>query len=145
MLHFQTGIESVKAPAGNGQQKLDVLEVLLSHVRWKKRLSNYIKDGGEEILDPETLSCDSTCSLGHWLYGYGDHVYGNKARFKELKALHAEFHHYAAEIVRAVNRGEGEKAQKLLHHGDYARVAWHMNALLARISMEFDFTESAGN
>lgn len=144
MLHLQTGIESVKAPPGKGQQQLDVLEALLSHVRWKKRLSGYIKGDGEEALDPDTLDSDSRCLLGQWLHGYGNHRYGDNARFKELKDLHAEFHHRAAEIVRAVHQGEGEKARGLLEYGDFSRAARRINVLLARISLELEFTESAG-
>ncbi len=142
MLHFQTGIESVVAPPGSGQQQLDVLEALLSHVRWKKRLSGYIKGDGE-VLDPDTLNNDSHCSLGQWLHGDGDHRYGDNVRFNELKELHAEFHHRAAEIVRAVHQGEGEKARALLEHGEFSRAARRINVLLARISLEFEFTESA--
>ena len=144
MLHFQTGIESVKVPPGSGQQQLDVLEALLSHVRWKKRLSGYIEGDGEEVLDPDTLNSDSHCSLGQWLHGYGDHRYGDNVRFKELKDLHTEFHHRAAEIVRVVHQGEAERARTLLEHGDFSRVARRINLLLARISLEFEFAESAG-
>lgn len=140
MFHSPAGILSVKAPVGYEQEQLNILEALLSHVQWKKRLLNYIQGHGEVTLGPETVQCDLSCSLGHWLHGYGGDAYGNTVLFVQLKALHGEFHRHAAAIVRAVNQGQGEEALNLLQNGEYAKCAKRINALLARISLAYDLS-----
>ncbi len=138
MFHSSAEILSVKAPVGYEQEQLDILEALLSHVQWKKRLLNYIQRNGEVTLDPERVQSDSNCSLGHWIHGYGGDAYGNTALFVQLKALHGEFHRHAAAIVRAVNQGQGGEALNLLRNGEYTKTANRFNALLARISLGYD-------
>lgn len=138
MLQWQDGVEPVENMVGNRFGQLDVLEALLEHVRWKNRLSNYIEGRGEEKLDPEMVRRDSDCVLGQWLQGIGGILHGESLRFLELIALHDQFHRHAAEVVRAVDRGERDRALNLFQHGSYAKSSRRINALLARISLEFD-------
>lgn len=138
MFQVQNGL-NVESLVWNRGEQLDVLEALLAHVRWKKRLLNYIEEKSEERLDPVTMRCDSACALGQWLHGVGKVIYGEKPLFVELMTLHAEFHRQAAEVVCAVDRGERDRALTLLQQGNYARTSRRLNAVLAKISLEFDF------
>ncbi len=133
MLQMRNEFESTNQTV----EQLNVLEALLAHVRVNKRLLNYIDGSSEGRLDAEAMRCD--CVLGRWIYGNGGIIYGEKPLFKELMSRHAEFHHQAAEIVCAVERGEREWARKLLQQGSYARTSRRINALLARMSLEFEF------
>lgn len=139
MFQSQSGIESNERMPWHRGGQLDVLEALLAHVRWKQRLSNYIEGKGEEKLDSEMVRRNADCALGQWIHGAGGRVYGETPLFRELMTLHAEFHEQAAEVVCAVDRGEREKARGLLLQGRYAKTASRINALLAKISLEFEF------
>ena len=138
MLQMQRDIAS-GCQTWNRYEQLDVLEALLAHVRVKKRLLNYIEGHAEEPLEAEAMHRDGDCALGQWLQGEGGTIYADNPLVDELRCRHGEFHHQAAEIVRAVDRGEREWAMELLQHGSYASTSRRMNALLARISLDFEF------
>jgi len=131
--------ENGKDSGGSGHEQLDVFEAIQAHVQWKQRLLGYIHGTGEEVLDPERVGSDCLCSLGQWIYGHGGSHYGGHPRFGELKSLHADFHFHAAEVVRAVHRGQGEDALELLQKGEYAKVSNRIKSMLARLSLELDF------
>lgn len=120
--------------------QLDVVAAIQAHVQWKLRLLAYINGVGEEHLDPEEVSSDCLCMLGQWIYGHGAESYGDHDKFHSLKEVHADFHRYAGEVVRAVNQGEREHALRLLQSGEYPKVSNRIKSMLAGISLEFDFS-----
>lgn len=120
-------------------QQLDVVAAIQAHVQWKLRLLAYIHGESEEQLDPEKVGSDCLCSLGKWIYGNGNERFGDHPRFQSLKAIHADFHSHAGEVVRAVNRGEKDKALALLQNGEYPKVSNRIKSMLAGIALEFDF------
>ena len=136
--------DSNKAQADSGSeaagQQLDVAAAIQAHVQWKLRLLAYINGESEEELDPDVVGSDCLCSLGHWIYGHGADRYGDHPKFLSLKAIHADFHTYAGDVVRAVNDGEKEHALRLLQRGEYPKVSNRIKSMLAGISLEFDFT-----
>lgn len=119
--------------------QLDVVAAIQAHVQWKLKLLAYIHGEGEEKLDPEEVSSDCLCKLGQWIYGHGAESYGDHDKFQSLKAVHADFHRYAGDVVRAVNQGEKEHALHLLQSGEYPKVSNRIKSMLAGISLEFDF------
>lgn len=139
MFHTQNGIESAGNSARNHREQPDVLAALLAHVRWKKQLLHYIEGSAEE-MEPEAVRGESGCALGQWIHGAGGVFYGDSARFEELRDLHKEIHHHAAEIVRAVLQGECDQALNQFRNGSYAKASRRINTLLARISLESEFS-----
>lgn len=125
--------------SGDGLQ-LDVFAAIQAHVQWKQRLLHYIDSDGEERLDPEVVGSDCRCELGQWLYGHGATRYGDHPKFQSLKKIHADFHAYAADVVRAVDNGEREHALRLLQNGEYPKVSNRIKSMLAGLSLEFDFS-----
>jgi len=120
--------------------QLDVFAAIQAHVQWKLRLQHYIDGDGEERLDPEVVGSDCRCALGQWIYGHGEERYGDHHKFQSLKKIHADFHTYAADVVRAVHNGEREHALRLLQQGEYPKVSNRIKSMLAGLSLEFDFS-----
>lgn len=129
----------MELPGSGHEERLDVMAAIQAHVQWKLRLQAYI-DGSEEEFDPEVVGSDCLCSLGRWIHGHGEERYGDHPRFLLMKQIHADFHTYAAEVVKAVQRGEQENARNLLLKGEYAKVSNRIKSVLAGLSLEFDFS-----
>ncbi|MGM0594549.1 MAG: CZB domain-containing protein [Pseudomonadota bacterium] len=123
----------------NDEKELDVCAAIQAHVQWKLRLQRYIRGESEEQLDPVRVGCDKSCSLGQWLHSHGEESYGSHEKFQRLKAVHADFHSYAADVIHAVHRGERDHAKRLLHHGEYPKVSNRIKSMLAGLSLAFDF------
>ena len=75
-----------------------------AHNEWKARLAAYLRNP-DHTLDPESVASDSGCTLGQWIHGEG-RCFEDQPEFQCLRAEHARFHRYAAEIVLWANRGE---------------------------------------
>lgn len=140
MVRQQNGDNSANDSGSGAHEQLDVFAAIQAHVQWKQRLLNYIQGTSEEELDAEKVGSDCLCSLGQWIYGYGGYNYGEHASFTELKDIHADFHLHAAEVVRAVQRGQTEEAMTLLQKGEYPKVSNRIKSMLAKLSLEFDFS-----
>lgn len=120
-------------------QGLDIVAALLAHLQWKQRLQGYIAGTSEEVLDAEMVACDRSCSLGQWIHGEGGEAYGGAEKFIGLRVTHEAFHRHAAEVVRAVHRGEPREAQRLLTQGEYSRCSNRIKSMLAGLSLRFHF------
>ncbi len=85
-----------------------------AHRAWKQRLKAVIETGESEIT-VEAASRDDLCAFGQWLYGTTI-AQGAKELpdYKGVKALHASFHHYAAEILDLALQGKKAEASALL-------------------------------
>lgn len=136
----RNGNDSAKVFADVAHGELDVYNALQAHVQWKQRLLTYSEGTSEEVLDAENVGSDCLCALGQWIHGPGGNRYGEHAKFIELKAVHADFHLLAAEVVLAVQRGQQEQALVLLQKGDYPKVSNRIKSMLAKLSLEFDFS-----
>lgn len=115
---------------------LDVMEAIQAHLRWKKRLGDYIAGTSSEQLDAEAVSADHNCTLGQWIHGVGERTHGNSEIFLRLRNTHAEFHRSAGDIIRAADAGQKEEASRLLNTGDYPKFSHQVKAELARLSLE---------
>lgn len=102
---------------------LNLVSAIETHLRWKKRLSEYIDGSSKEKLDPAAIAVDDQCVLGKWIYGAGGQKFGTDANFVELRDTHAHFHRCAANIVSKADAGERDEAATLLGSGDYPRLS----------------------
>lgn len=117
---------------------LDFMSAIEAHVRWKIRLEAYIGGSLGETLDAGTVERDDQCALGKWIHGSGGARHAEHPAFEELKSIHAEFHHNAADVIRLVDAGKREDARKLLNQGAYATCSQRIKSKLARLSLELD-------
>jgi hypothetical protein len=100
---------------------MDWMEIIGAHVMWKQRLTAFLGGDSSENLDPETIRLDDRCALGKWIYGDGKPM-AELQRYEEVRALHAQFHQNAAEVVKLHLAGNTADAEKLLQ-GDYSRLS----------------------
>jgi len=75
------------------------MEIIGAHVMWKQRLTAFLAGNSTETLDPDTIQLDDRCALGKWIYGDGKAM-SELPRYEEVRGLHAQFHQYAADVVR---------------------------------------------
>ena len=124
------------APAdarGSDVGGLDFKGAVDAHMKWKKRLLDYIDGDSTEELKVDVVCRDDRCPLGHWIYGRGGSEFGYSETFFDMKAHHANFHRCAGEVLRAAQSGDREGALQLLHHGDYLRASERVKTLLAKL------------
>ena len=107
---------------------MDWLGIISAHVLWKKRLLAMLEGSGDETLDPEVVGMDDKCALGKWIYGDGQ-AFSKSASYETVRAMHAEFHRLAAEVVRLHQAGKTTQAEQLLQR-EYSR---HSEKLKHRI------------
>jgi hypothetical protein len=94
---------------------------LSAHAQWRKRLENAISAGQSEFK-VNIVKRDNSCQFGQWLYGLPQ---GDKKSedFNKVKALHADFHKTAGEILELALAGKKEEAlKKLEYSGQYGQV-----------------------
>lgn len=96
--------------------KKDALDAALAaHAQWKSRLLDAIKTGESEFK-VENVKKDNACLFGQWLYKLTPEEMESED-FKKVKALHAEFHQAASEILNMALTGNKEDAIKKLEPG----------------------------
>jgi hypothetical protein len=97
------------------------MEVIQAHVMWKQRLTSLLAGESAETLDPDTIRLDDLCQLGLWIYGEGAAM-AHLPQYEEVRELHAQFHRYAADVVRLYAAGRLDDAQNLLR-GEYSKLS----------------------
>lgn len=125
----------VSAGEGQGAEVggLDFKSAVDAHMKWKKRLEEYISGNSQEKLEVGVISRDYQCVLGKWIYGEGGERFGYSETFFDMKAHHTLFHRSAGEVLAAVQAGDTDRALHLLYKGDYARASERVKRYLAKL------------
>jgi hypothetical protein len=110
-------------------------EAIVSHMRWKYRLAEYIDGSSHEKLDPRVVSRDDYCDLGLWLYEEG--CMSRDPEIEDLQREHAAFHSHAGSVIHAVLSRKPDHAQLILE-GPYAKASTKVVVLLTRLSQKAD-------
>ncbi len=110
------------------------MEIIGAHVMWKQRLTAFLAGTSTEQLDPDTMGLDDRCALGKWIYGEGKAM-SELPRYEEVRGLHAQFHQYAADVVRLHLAGKTAEAESLLL-GDYSRLSEKLKHRLIGLSSQ---------
>jgi methyl-accepting chemotaxis protein len=85
---------------------------LAAHAQWKKRLQDAISTGQSEFK-AEVVKKDNACQFGQWLYSLPSQDTKSED-FNNVKALHADFHTVAGEILALALSGKKQEALKML-------------------------------
>lgn len=99
---------------------MDWMKIINAHVMWKKRLSDYAKGDHHEHLNPDIICQDNQCDFGRWLYSTEGKRWQNDPLYQDVRALHAEFHRQAANIVKLIDENHVAEACELLR-GEYSK------------------------
>lgn len=94
---------------------MDFDEAIVSHLKWKIHLRNFL-DGRGEKLDSAEVAKEDVCELGQWIYGEGKQ-FADTVPYQELVRKHAQFHLRAAEVVHKAETGDKRGAETLLATG----------------------------
>jgi hypothetical protein len=88
---------------------------IAAHAKWKFRLREVIKTGQSEWT-VETVRPDDRCEFGQWLNALplADRM---SKEWRETKALHAQFHGAAAEVLRSALAGHKPEAETAMAPG----------------------------
>jgi Chemoreceptor zinc-binding domain len=78
-------------------------EAILSHTKWKMRLSSYLSKP-DHSLKASAVESPNECELGRWIHGEGK-KYFSLPEFVALVSGHKSFHKAAAEVIRKADAG----------------------------------------
>jgi methyl-accepting chemotaxis protein len=112
------GAQRVDVPGngsnGNGQHRtgkrlgLDIEAAKNAHAMWRLKVAKLLS--GENTMSEEELPTHKTCQLGKWYYSDGEKQFSQSSEFHQLGDAHEMLHNAVFEVVRALQRGEKEKA-----------------------------------
>ena len=89
-------------------------DAMTDHVRCKTCLNQAMETG---TCNPPSMVIqqDTMCEFGKWLHSADVAVeIVNSVHYNNILSIHADFHVAAAEVMRTIERGEVEKAQKMI-------------------------------
>ncbi len=86
-----------------------------AHGLWKQRLNQAIHNGSSE-WSVSGSRADDVCAFGKWLHGLPPSVKAS-ASWKEIRALHAEFHAEAARVLGLALDGKKSEAESSISMG----------------------------
>ncbi len=136
MYHHRAGDLDIE-PGREEAAGLDFKTAIDAHIHWKDRLKDAIDGVSGEHLDAGLIGRDDQCTLGKWIYGEGGRHYRGQYEFEQLRAHHAAFHHAAADVLRTVQHGDVEEAEKMLNDGAYHRESLEVTLSLAKLYAMF--------
>ena len=113
-----SGDDSAKLELSAEEEQLSGLnlqEVLGAHMAWKQKLSSTLNGTSTERYEVSTISQDTLCVLGKWLYGPGKKLYSQLPEYEALRKIHAEFHICAGEVLVEHEKGNQDAASKILN------------------------------
>lgn len=113
---------------------MDWMEIIGAHVMWKQRLTSFLAGSSPEALDPDMIRMDDRCALGKWIHGDGKPM-SHLPRYEDVRDLHAQFHQYAADVVRLHLAGNTIEAEALLQ-GDYSRLSEKLKHRIIGLSQQ---------
>ena len=95
--------------------RLEIANGLNSHGDWKQRLIDAINTGKSD-WEPHLVCKDNQCEFGKWLYSC-DETAKKSPHYETVRALHADFHRAAAEILTLALANEKPAALKAISTG----------------------------
>ncbi len=90
-------------------------QALAAHAKWKYRLMEVI-DTGKSQWRASEVRTDNSCNFGKWLFAMplSERLSEN---YKKVKALHAEFHGLAADVLELALAGRKDEASAAMALG----------------------------
>lgn len=98
----EAGEENPTLILNEGEQTLEGLDLkgaIDAHMKWRERLTDYLNGVSSESLRVGVVACDDHCTLGKWIYGAGGKRFSHLSELEELRAIHAQFHLCAGDVL----------------------------------------------
>ncbi len=114
----------------------ELVQAKTAHFSWKTRVRGFLS-GRTPMSENEVVS-HQDCKLGRWYYGGGQQRYAHLPAIKQIEKPHEQLHKTIAEIIKAKQQGEHERAAFLLKQLDECsdQVVGHLDTLLAELRAE---------
>jgi hypothetical protein len=110
----------------------DIEEAIHWHGAWKANFRNFLS--GKAALDVSTIAQFDACHLGKWLEDEGRRLLTPEDH-AEVRALHAQFHFVAGEIVSNIKQKDYAAARRALASGgSFDRASRTLAAFLRKAS-----------
>ena len=96
-------------------ENYSLLLVTLAHGRRSRMTLERLDQASAQV--PEhllRLDAERHCVLGRWLEGEGQARFGDTAHYREVRALHDQFHQLAREVAACKERGQVEALKEVL-------------------------------
>ena len=94
---------------------MDLEHAIKAHGEWKLKFRAAIS--AKEQMDLDSIAADHCCALGKWLHGEGKSHYAGLHSYTNCVGKHAEFHHEAGRVAKAINHGRFDEAESMLGAG----------------------------
>ncbi|MCA1957940.1 MAG: CZB domain-containing protein [Nitrospira sp.] len=110
----------------------EINKAIGAHGMWKTRLSQAIETGRTD-MSVDAVRVDNQCAFGKWLYGSTlNEQDKNSVHYREVRALHAEFHKTAAKVLEYAMAGKKQEALQLMAiEGDFAKISSKLTASMS--------------
>ena len=110
-----------------------------AHMAWKIKFRVAMQN--RQQLDEATIARDNCCDLGKWLHGEAVFKYAQLSSYAACVQQHAKFHQEAAQVARAINKGEFARAETLLaHNSTYSGASGAVVVALGKLRREVEAT-----
>lgn len=94
---------------------MDIEQAIKAHLAWKTALRKAIDS--KSHVDARFVGNDTSCALGHWLYGDAEHKFPELDSYWDCVIAHSELHHEAGRIAKLINAGKYADAHAALGPG----------------------------
>ncbi len=96
-------------------QEMSIGDVIDAHQKWKAWLQDYVDGKSKEELDAAQIGRDDLSLVGKWIHGPATEHFQHLGAFFTLRAMHAQFHMIAGEVVQKVQDGNRAAALELVN------------------------------
>lgn len=117
---------------------LDMKSAIDAHMKWRERLTNHLTGVAPEPLHVGLVACDNECVLGKWIYGIGRKKFSHLSELEELRAVHANFHLCAGDILLNHEIGDTAAAEELLNT-TFKKLSGQVQLTLVRLHTKASF------
>lgn len=123
------GLAADNIGAGHG---IDFHEAIRDHTELRKKFRCGISK--QQSLDVASISKDTCCALGKWLYVDTSQLYSRLDAYWACRDAHAAFHLEAAKVAQAINEKIYYESEKMLAVGtDYSEASIALGLAITRL------------
>ena len=109
----------------------EINEAIGAHSVWKMKLRTAIAVGKADV-NSHDVAKDDACAFGQWLHSPAlSPAVLASSDYLAVRALHADFHKYAAKVLEYVRHGDKAQATALME-GEYDKVSDDLMAALRK-------------
>lgn len=112
--------------------KAEIEAALRAHAAWRERFKDILN--GRVPFDIATINASDQCVFGQWLENEGYRMIPSQVH-DEIRVVHAEFHHIAADIIQKIkDKRYAEARDDIALEGSLNRKSMQLKELLMKLA-----------